>query len=97
MDVHRCEVDRLDPRRTYWVPAVVAPHRNWVAAPGCRGGARFLVDRRTLRASRSELAAFDSQLSCLRWIMRNRARLNQALPGARVRAVALNRWLLGLE
>ena len=95
--MHRCQVDRLDPRRTYWVPTVVAPYRDWGGAPGCRGGARFLVDRRTLRASREQFAAFDSQLSCLRWIMRNRAQLNRSLPGARVRAVPLNLWLLGLE
>ena len=95
--MHRCDVEQLDPRRTYWVPAVVAPRRDWPGAPGCRGGARFLVDRRTLRPSRNQFAAFDSQLSCLRWIMRHRAQLNRSLPGARVRAVALDRWLLGLE
>lgn len=95
--MHCCEVDRLDPRRTYWVPAVVAPNRDWTAAPGCRTGARFMVDRRTLRASREEFVAFSSQLSCLRWIMRNRAQLNRRLPGARIRAVQLDRWLLGLE
>jgi hypothetical protein len=56
-----------------------------------------MIDRRTLRASRNEFAAFGSQLSCLRWIMRNRAQLNRTLPGARIRAVPLSRWLLGLE
>lgn len=95
--MHRCQIERLDPRRTYWVPTVVAPHRDWEAAPGCRGGARFLVDRTTLKASRDQFAAFSSQLSCLRWIMRHRAELNRSLPGARVRAVQLDRWLLGLE
>jgi hypothetical protein len=29
--------------------------------------------------------------------MKNRAYLNRTLPQARVRAVALDRWLLGLE
>jgi hypothetical protein len=29
--------------------------------------------------------------------MRNRADLNRTLPQARVKAVALDRWLLGLE
>lgn len=95
--MHRCQVDRLDPRRTYWIPSVVAPMRDWTAAPGCRPGARFMVDRRTLRPSREEFVAFNSQLSCLRWIMRNRSQLNRQLPGARIRAVPLDRWLLGLE
>jgi hypothetical protein len=95
--MHRCDVERLDPRRAYWVPAVVAPMRDWPAAPGCRIGARFMVDRRTLRPSREEFVAFGSQLSCLRWIMRNRSQLNRQLPGARIRAVPLSRWLLGLE
>ena len=68
--MHRSEIHRLDPRRAYWVPAVVAPHRDWAGAPGCRSGARFLVDRQTFRA---EPGAFPGlrQLSsdCLRWIM----------------------------
>ena len=95
--MHRCDVDRLDSRRTYWVPTVVAPYRDWKAAPGCTTGARYMVDRRTLRPSRDKFAAFDSQLSCLRWIMRNRSQLNRRLPGARIRAVRLDRWLLGLD
>ncbi len=70
--MHRSEIHRLDQRRAYWVPAVVAPHRDWAGAPGCRSGARFLVDRRTFRANRERFPAFDSQLDCLRWIMRNR-------------------------
>ena len=95
--MHRCDVERLDSRRTYWVPAVAAPHRDWAAVPGCRGGARFLVDRRTLKPSSDQFTAFGSQLSCLRWIMRNRSQLNRTLPGARIRAVPLDRWLLGLD
>jgi len=95
--MHRRDVDRLDPKRSYWVPTVVAPCRDWPGAPGCRGGARFLVDRRTLRPTREQIAAFGSQLSCLKWIMRNRSALNQTLPGVRVRAVPLDRWLLGLD
>ena len=94
----RCrDVDRLNPARTYWIPAVVAPQRDWPAAPGCRRGARFIVERHSLRPSRDQFAAFGSQLSCLRWIMRHRLELNRALPGARIRAVALDRWLLGLD
>jgi hypothetical protein len=95
--MHRSKIHRLDPTRQYWVPAVVAPHRDWAGARGCRPGARFLVDGRTLRANRDRFRPFDSQLSCLRWIMKNRIRLNRTLPEARVRAVALDRWLLGLE
>jgi hypothetical protein len=95
--MHRRDVDRLDARRTYWVPTVVAPSRDWAGMPGCRRGARYMIDRRTFRATRDEFAAFGSQLSCLRWILRNRAQLNRTLPGARIKAVPLNRWLLGLE
>ena len=95
--MHRCEVDRLDWRQTYWVPAVVSPERNWAGFPGCRKGARFVVHSQTFRASSEEFEVFDSQLSCLSWIMLNRAELSRTLPGVRVRAVALNRWLLGLE
>ena len=95
--MHRCDVDRLDRSRTYWVPAVVSPARNWPGAPGCRRGARFMVHRDTLRPTRDEFGAFESKLSCLHWIMSNRADLNQSLPGAVVRAVPLDRWLLGLE
>lgn len=95
--MHRREVDRLDSTRTYWVPAVVSPQRDWAGSPGCRKGARFMVNRETLRASRDEFETFDSQLNCLQWIMRHRTNLNRTLPGVRVRAVPLDRWLLGLE
>lgn len=95
--MHRSDVDRLDSRRTWWVPAVVSPQRDWAGAPGCRRGARFLVDRRTLRPSRDEFEPFETQSSCLRWIMRHRMHLNRTLPGARIRAVPLDRWLLGLD
>jgi hypothetical protein len=56
-----------------------------------------MVNSLTLRASRDEFVPFDSELSCLRWIMQNRAHLNRTLPGARIRAVPLDRWLLGLD
>jgi hypothetical protein len=95
--MRRADVDLLDSRRAYWVPSVVAPCRDWAAVPGCTRGARFLVDRHTLRANRSDFAAFASKPSCMRWIMRHRAELNAALPEARVDAVRLDRWLLGLE
>jgi hypothetical protein len=95
--MHRCDVDRLDATRTYWVPTVVAPIPDWAGAPGCRKGARFVVDRRTLAASRDEFVLFNSELSCLRWIMRHRANLNRSLSSVRIRAVALDCWLLGLD
>jgi hypothetical protein len=95
--MQRCEVDGLDPTRTYWVPAVVSPHRNWAGAPGCRRGARFLVDRATFRATRDAFETFDSEIACLGWIMRHRSRLNRSLYGVTIRAVALDRWLLGLD
>lgn len=95
--MHRRDVDALDPARTYWVPAVVSPRRDWAAAPGCRRGARFVVDGRTLRPSRDEFETFDSELGCLSWIMRHRKDLNRTLAGATIRAVPLDRWLLGLD
>ena len=95
--MHRSDVDTLDRGHAHWVPAVVSPQRDWAGAPGCRRGARFVVNSATLRPSRDEFDTFDSQSSCLQWIMRNRADLNLNLPGASVRAVRLDRWLLGLE
>jgi hypothetical protein len=95
--MHRRDVEGLDPARQYWVPSVVAPQRNWAGAPGCRRGARFLVDGRTFRPSRDEFESFDSEFACLGWILRHRARLNRTLCGATIKAVALDRWLLGLD
>ena len=95
--MNRSDIGRLDPTRTYWVPAVVSPQRDWAGAPGCRRGARFMVNPDTLRVSREEFGTFDSKLSCLDWIMRRRANLNRTLPGATIRAVPLDRWLIGLE
>lgn len=95
--MHVTEIESLEKGRTYWVPAVVSPSRNWIAAPGSHKGSRFLVDRQTRRPSRDEFEPFESELSCLRWIMRNRADLNRQLSGATVRAVQLDRWLLGLD
>lgn len=95
--MHLREVNGLDARRAYWIPAVVAPERDWPGAPGSRRGSRYVVNPETLRASRDEFDAFDSRLSCLHWIMHHRAALNQTLPGAAIRAVRLDRWLLGLD
>ncbi|WP_158274594.1 hypothetical protein [Sphingosinicella humi] len=56
-----------------------------------------MVDTKSLRVSRDEFSPFDSRLSCLNWIMLHRPNLNRTLPGARIQAVALDRWLLGLD
>ena len=91
------EIDALDATRTWWVPAVVSPCRDWPGVPGSRKGARYLIDRATRRPSRDRFEAFDSQLSCQAWIVRHRASLTRTLPGAAVKAVPLDRWVLGLE
>jgi len=95
--MRRHEVDGLDPRATYWVPVVASPARDWAAVPGCRRGARYVVDRETFLPSRDEFGTFETRLSCLTWILQHRAQLNRSLFGAAVRAVRLDRWLLGLE
>ena len=95
--MHRRDVGRLDSTRTWWVAAVVAPARDWPGAPGCRRGARYLVDADTCCASRDEMSPFDSRLGCLQWVMTHRAELNRMLPAASIRVVPLDRWLLGLE
>jgi hypothetical protein len=95
--MRRRDVDQLESGRTYWVPVVVSPERNWAGAPGCRRGARYMVNCLTLRASRDEFVPFDNEFSCQRWILQNRAHLNLNLPGAKIRAVLLDRWLLGLD
>ncbi|MBE9607030.1 hypothetical protein IAI18_19370 [Acetobacteraceae bacterium H6797] len=95
--MHRRDVDRLDLSRTYWVPVLEAPQRDWAAAPGCREGARFIVNCATLRVSREEFEPFTSRLDCLQWIMQHRVELNCRFPGASIRVAQLDRWLLGLD
>jgi len=95
--VRRCDVEGLEPGRTWWVPALVAPERDWPAAPGCRRGARYMVALGSLRVTRDAFDPFETRLGCLDWIMRHRSALARALPGATVRAVPLDRWLLGLD
>jgi hypothetical protein len=95
--MQRNEVDQLDPARIWWVPAVVSPRRDWSAAPGCRRGARYLVDRATLRPTRDDFLPFPNELTCLHWIVTNRSGLSRSLPGASIKAVRLDRWLLGLD
>lgn len=95
--MRRADIEGLDARRTWWVLAVAAPEPDWPAAPGCRRGARYLVDTRALRPRRDEFGAFEDRLSCLSWLMAHRADLTRALPGAAVRPVRLDRWLLGMD
>lgn len=95
--MRRADVDLLDSNRIYWVASVEAPHPDWRAAPGCCQGARFLIDRHSLKPTRDGFAAFASKLACLRWIMRQRSDLTRALPEARVNVVRLDRFLLGLD
>ncbi len=95
--MHRRDVGRLEPTRTYWIAAVVAPERDWAGAAGSHRGSRFMIDPETLRPSRDAFTPFDSRLGCLSWIMHHRAELNRLLPGATVRAVRLDHWLLGLD
>ena len=95
--MHRDDVDRLDPSGAHWAAAVVAPVRDWSAAPGCRVHARFLVDGDCKRPSRSRFERFDSRSECLEWIMANRRELAERMPGAAVRPVPLANWLLGLS
>lgn len=87
----------LAPSRRYWAAAVVAPEANWAAVPGCRRGARFLIDDAGCRPSRDRAALFESRGDCLEWMMRHRMELVEHLPGARVRPVELSRWMLGLD
>ena len=95
--MRRSEVERLDATRTWWVAAVVSPRRDWAAAPGCRKGARYLVDDRNFHASRDHFATFESEFSCRGWIAHHHDQLSRALPGGEVRCVPLDHWLLGLD
>jgi len=90
-------VDLLDSRRTYWVPAVVAPARGWAGMAGCHKGSRYLLDAASFGPSRANYASFDSRAACLEWMMVHRAEIALNAPGASVRAVSLSRWLLGLD
>jgi hypothetical protein len=94
--MHRSQVDSLDARRPHWAAAVEAPMRNWVAAPGCRAHARFLVDGESKAPSLTCFELFDSRSECLEWIIANRRELNEHMPGGRIHPVPLASWLLGL-
>ena len=89
--------DDLDPRRTWWVPAVVAPERGWASVPGSHKGSRYLLDAETCCPTRVNYPAFESRGECLEWVMHHRAQIAIGAPGAAVRPVDLSRWLLGLD
>lgn len=95
--MHRSEVESLPPGQEVWVASVRAPMRDWSGAPGCRKAARFLVERRSKRASRETFATFDTRSECLQWVMRHRMTLNETLPAAQVTPALLDRWLLGID
>ena len=94
--MRKADVDALDGAKTYWVPAVRAPMRDWPGAPGCRRGARFLIDEESRRPARDNYPLFESRGDCLHWIMTHRFELVRNAPGAQVAPVNLARWLLGL-
>jgi hypothetical protein len=81
----------------YWVPAVTAPTRDWIGAPGCRRGARFLVDATTFRPARGNFPAFESRAECLRWIMAHQIDIAGHAPEAHAHAVSLAEWMLGVD
>ena len=90
------DVETLDASRIWWVPSVRAPARDWAGAPGCRRGARFLIDAHSRRPARENYPCFDNRGSCLEWIMAHRAELARTAPDAAVAPVDLAKWLLGL-
>jgi len=94
--MHHADVETLDARLTWWVPSVTAPTRDWPGAPGCRRGARFLIDETNRRPARGNYPCFESRSACLEWIMAHRAELVRTAPGASVAPANLARWLLGL-
>ncbi|WP_166038245.1 hypothetical protein [Sphingosinicella sp. YJ22] len=93
----RAGAEALDSTHTWWAPAVRAPHRDWPGMPGCRSGARFLIDEHSRRPARDNYPVFETRTQCLEWIMAHRAELVRTAPGAAVMPVSLQRWLLGLE
>lgn len=95
--MRRSEVDALAGGSSPWIPALAAPVRDWSAAPGCRLGARYMVDAARLQLSRDAFQPFADRLRCEHWIVTHAADLRRRFPGAEVRPVRLDRWLLGLE
>ena len=93
----RADVDLLDATKTWWVPSATAPTRDWPGAPGCRRGARFLIDEASFRPARDNYPCFESRGECLEWIIAHRAELNRHAPDATVAPVDLAKWMLGLS
>jgi hypothetical protein len=87
----------LQPGTAYWVPAVVAPTRDWAGAPGCRRGARFLIDATSFRPGHESFPAFRARADCLRWIMAHRLAIAEQAPAAAVTAARLDAWILGMD
>jgi len=87
----------LRPGTVYWVPATTAPVRNWAGAPGCRRGARFLIDATTLRPGHERFPAFESRAECLRWIMAHQFEIYSHAPAATITTAPLDAWLLGTD
>ncbi len=87
----------LRPCSTYWVPAVESPVRDWAGAPGCRRGARFLIEAASLRPGHSGFPAFESRAECLRWIMAHQREIGEHAPAAHVHAARLDAWMLGVD
>lgn len=94
--MHMSDVESLDGAKSWWVPAVTAPARDWAGVPGCRRGARFLIDQDRVRPARDNYPCFSSRGECLEWIVTHRTALARNAPGAEVAPVSLARWLLGL-
>ncbi len=94
--MNHAEAEALDAAKTWWVPAVRAPARDWPGAPGCRRGARFLIDQGSFRPARANYPCFESRASCLEWIMAHRIELARTAPDTAVKPVDLAKWMLGL-
>ena len=90
------DIETLDAARTWWVPAVTAPVRDWAGVPGCRRGARFLIDENEVRPARDNYPCFVSREACEGWIAAHEEALRRNAPGAIVAPADLARWLLGL-
>ena len=94
--MRRADIETLDGAKTWWVPAVAAPVGDWPGAPGCRRGARFLIDEQSCRPARDNYPLFESRGECLQWILAHRIELVRTAPDAQVAPVSLAHWLLGL-
>ena len=87
----------LDPRRTWWVPAVVAPGRGWAGVPGSHKGSRYLARRDDVLPDARQLSGVRKPRRVPRMGDAASRRIALGAPGAVVRPVDLSRWLLGLD